>query len=243
MTSSLLADAVPPRPEFRARLDAARTQASSEVHSFSRDWAAGKLSKRQMGFWAMQHWYYIDRVPQQFGVMYARCPDVDARLIILDNLIGEEAAGGRHPDLLLDFAEACGYPKDEVRRADRDGRILPTARGMRGWIEELVQSRHIVEQAAGIMVALEGQTSSTPASATSCASATPRRPSSRSGQSGPAAPRPRCDSPTSTASRARCASWADTRPGRGAGPAVIGWSRWRGCSHACLRRRPAQRAP
>jgi len=157
MTSSPLADTVPPRPDFRARLDAARTQASSEVHSFSRDWAAGKLSKRQMGFWAMQHWYYIDRVPQQFGVMYARCPDVDARLIILDNLIGEEAAGGRHPDLLLDFAEACGYPKDEVRRADRDGRILPTARGMRAWIEELVQSRHIVEQAAGIMVALEGQ--------------------------------------------------------------------------------------
>jgi pyrroloquinoline-quinone synthase len=89
--------------------------------------------------------------------MYARCPDEDARAIILENLMGEETPGGRHPDLLLDFAEACGYPRAEVRSADRDGRILPAVRGMRAWIEELVQSRHLAEQAAGIMVALEGQ--------------------------------------------------------------------------------------
>jgi pyrroloquinoline-quinone synthase len=147
----------PVRPEFRERLKAAREQASSEAHSFSRDWAERRLSRTQMGFWAMQHWYYIDRIPQQFGIMYARCPDVDTRLFILENLNGEEAPGGRHPDLLLRFAEACGYPRAEVERADRDGRILPAARGIRAWIEELVQSRHIAEQAAGIMVALEGQ--------------------------------------------------------------------------------------
>lgn len=147
----------PVRPEFRARLVEARSQASSETHSFSHAWAAGKLSRKQMGFWAMQHWYYIDRIPQQFGIMYTRCPDVDTRLFILENLNGEETPGGRHPDLLLDFAEACGYPRAEVESADRDGRILPAARGIRAWIEELVQSRHIAEQAAGIMVALEGQ--------------------------------------------------------------------------------------
>lgn len=147
----------PPRPEFRARLDTSRQASSSLEHSFSQDWAAGRLSPKQMGFWALQHWYYIDRIPQQFGIMYARCPDVDTRLFILANLVGEEAESGRHPDLLLDFAEACGYAKDEVRRADREGRILPSTRAMRAWIEELVQSRHIVEQAGGIMVALEGQ--------------------------------------------------------------------------------------
>ena len=147
----------PPRPAFRERLVEARTQASSEAHSFSKAWAEGKLSKRQMGYWAMQHWYYIDRIPQQFGIMYTRCPDVDTRLFILENLNGEEAASGRHPDLLLDFAAACGYNRDEVQAADRSGRILPAARGIRAWIEELVQSRHIAEQAAGIMVALEGQ--------------------------------------------------------------------------------------
>lgn len=147
----------PVRPEFRARLVEARRQASSETHSFSRDWAEGRLTRKQMGFWAMQHWYYIDRIPQQFGIMYTRCPDVDTRLFILENLNGEEAPGGRHPDLLKDFAEACGYPRAEVERADRDGRVLPATRGIRAWIEELVQSRHIAEQAAGIMVALEGQ--------------------------------------------------------------------------------------
>ena len=152
-----LRDQAPVRPEFRARLVEARKQSSSETHSFSQAWASGTLSRKQMGFWAMQHWYYIDRIPQQFGIMYTRCPDVDTRLFILENLNGEEAPSGRPPELLLDFAEACGYPRAEVESADRDGRILPAARGMRAWIEELVQSRHIAEQAAGIMVALEGQ--------------------------------------------------------------------------------------
>ena len=152
-----LRQTTPIRPDFRARLVEARQQASSESHSFSQAWAEGTLSRRQMGFWAMQHWYYIDRIPQQFGIMYTRCPDVDTRLFILENLNGEETKGGRHPDLLLDFAAACGYSRDQVEKADREGRILPAARGMRAWIEELVQSRHIAEQAAGIMVALEGQ--------------------------------------------------------------------------------------
>ena len=155
--SAMTLEKVEPRFEFRTRLDAAREASSSVGHSFSQDWAAGQLSRRQMGYWAMQHWYYISRIPQQFGIMYVRCPDVDTRLFILENLVGEEDEKGRHPDLLLDFAAACGYPHVEVERADRDGRILPTTRAMRAWIEELVQSRHIVEQAAGVMVALEGQ--------------------------------------------------------------------------------------
>lgn len=155
MNESLLS--APVRPQFRARLDQAREESSSLETSFSKEWAGGRLNRRQMGYWAMQHWHYIDRIPQQFGIMYAGCPDDDARAIILENLIGEETPGGRHPDLLLDFAEACGYSRAEVRTADRSGRILPAVRGMRAWIEELVQSRHMVEQAAGIMVALEGQ--------------------------------------------------------------------------------------
>lgn len=145
------------RPEFRARLDAARDQTASLDHTFSKDWVAGQLSRKQMGFWAMQHWYYIDRVAQNFGQMYVRCPDTDTRLYILENLIGEEAESGRHPDLLLDFAEACGYSKDEVQSADHEGRILPGTRAMRAWTVEVVDTRHIAEQAAAIMVGLEGQ--------------------------------------------------------------------------------------
>ena len=146
---------VPARPEFRARLDAARDTAASLDHTFSKDWVAGKLNRKQMGFWAMQHWYYIDRVAQNFGQMYVRCPDTDTRLYVLENLIGEEAATGRHPDLLLDFAVACGYSKEEVQDGDREGRILPASRAMRAWTVEVVDTRHIAEQAAAIMVGLE----------------------------------------------------------------------------------------
>ena len=148
---------VDPRPEFRARLDRARTAASSLEHSFSKEWAAGRLNAKQMGFWAIQHHYYIERVAQNFAEMYARCPDVDTRLYILDNLVGEEMVTGRHPDLLKDFAVACGYGSDDIERVDLDGHVLPATRAMRAWTVELVTTRHIVEQAAGIMVALEGQ--------------------------------------------------------------------------------------
>ena len=91
MNESLLA--MPVRVEFRARLDRAREESSSLETSFSQEWAAGRLNRRQMGFWAMQHWYYIDRIPQQFGIIYTRCPDVDTRLFILEYL--HQALGER----------------------------------------------------------------------------------------------------------------------------------------------------
>jgi hypothetical protein len=60
--------------------------------------------------------------------MYTRGPDVETRLLILENLNDEETSGGRHPDLLLDFAEVCGYPTAEV---DIEGDTEPADVGYR----------------------------------------------------------------------------------------------------------------
>ena len=155
MTHDLLA-----KEDFFAALEAARMPRHGGGHPFSADWAAGKLSRHQLGEWAVQHHYYIDAVPQQFAALYARLPDLDARQHLLENLLGEEMPGQegkRHPDLCIKFARACGVESAALRAAEEQGQILPSTRAMRSWVWELSTLRTLGEACAGIMVALEGQ--------------------------------------------------------------------------------------
>jgi len=153
-------DRMMPAEEFHHALIAARAPRHGGGHPFSAAWANGELGRAQLGFWATQHYYYIDTVPQQFGHLFCRLPDLDARHHLLENLLGEEMpgrAGKRHPELLLKFAQACGRPREAVMRADESNEVLPSTRAMRAWIYELVAFRHLAEAAGAIMVALEGQ--------------------------------------------------------------------------------------
>jgi pyrroloquinoline-quinone synthase len=146
--------------EFFAALEAARQPKHGGGHAFSRAWAAGELSRAQLGDWAIQHFYYIDPIPQQFAQLYARLPDLDARQHLLENLLGEEmpnAPGKRHPDLLRKFARSCGVSDERILRAEQNDEVLPTTRAMRSWIWELSGIRPLSEACSGIMVALEGQ--------------------------------------------------------------------------------------
>jgi pyrroloquinoline-quinone synthase len=146
--------------EFHAALEAARQPKHGGGHVFSRAWAAGELSRAQLGEWAIQHFYYIDPIPQQFALLYSRLPDLDARQHLMENLLGEEmphAPQKRHPDLLRKFARACGVSEERILRAEQNGDVLPTTRAMRAWIWELSGIRPLAESCAGIMVALEGQ--------------------------------------------------------------------------------------
>jgi pyrroloquinoline-quinone synthase len=146
--------------EFFAALEAARLPKHGGGHAFSRAWASGELSRTQLGEWAIQHFYYIDPIPQQFAQLYARLPDLDARQHLLENLLGEEMPAcpeKRHPDLLRKFARACGVGDERILHAEQAGTILPSTRAMRAWIWELCSIRHLSESCAGIMVALEGQ--------------------------------------------------------------------------------------
>jgi len=146
--------------DFFGALEGARQPKHGGGHPFSRAWAAGELSRAQLGEWAIQHFYYIDQIPQQFAALYARLPDLDARQHLLENLLGEEmpaCPGKRHPDLLRKFARACGVSDERILRAEQNGEVLPTTRAMRSWLWELSTIRPLGESCAGIMVALEGQ--------------------------------------------------------------------------------------
>lgn len=142
---------------FQQQLEAARRPTHSSMHPFSQAWVEGRLTREQIGRWATQHYYYIEPIAQQFALLFSRLPDLDARQFLLENLLGEEDPKGRHPDLLLRFAAACGLDPEAVKTAELRGEILPTTRAMRCWIWELTAVRSYAEAAAGIMVGLEGQ--------------------------------------------------------------------------------------
>ncbi len=143
--------------EFQQRLEAARKPTHGGMHPFSQAWAEGRLSREQLGRWAVQHHYYIDLIPQQFAHLFARLDDLAARQFLLENLLGEEDPKGRHPDLLVRFANACGVTTEDLQSAEVYSEILPTTRAMRSWVWELAAFRAPAEAAAGIMVGLEGQ--------------------------------------------------------------------------------------
>ncbi len=149
-----------PFDEFVKELEAARVPEGSGKHPLSVAWANGELTREQLGKWAVQHFYYIDAIPPQFAALYSRMPDPDGRLLLLDNLIGEDMPdnpGKSHPQLLLNFAAHCGLSSEEVQSAEANNEILPTTRAMRAWIWELASLRPLEQACAGIMVALEGQ--------------------------------------------------------------------------------------
>ena len=155
-----MTEALMNEPEFHKALEAARAPVHSGGHPFSLAWANGELSREQLGKWAIQHWYYIDPIPQQFAQFFCRLDDLEARQHMLENLIGEEMPDNpskRHPDLLVKFGKACGLTEEDFYSAEEKGHVLPSTRGMSAWIWELVCVRHLAEGAAGIMVALEGQ--------------------------------------------------------------------------------------
>jgi pyrroloquinoline-quinone synthase len=106
MTKALMA-----QPEFYKALESARTVVHSGGHPFSVAWANGELSLKQIGEWAVQHFYYIDAIPQQFAQFFCRLDDLEARQHMLENLLGEEmpdTPDKRHPNLLVKFGKACG---------------------------------------------------------------------------------------------------------------------------------------
>ena len=148
------------KQEFFKALEDARAPEHSGGHPLSAAWANGKLNRGQLGFYAMQHFYYIDAVPQQFAHLFCRLPDLDARQHLMENLLGEEMPEQpekRHPELMVKFGVACGLKREDILDAEKNGEIVPGSRAMRAWIWELVGFRTLAEACGGIMVALEGQ--------------------------------------------------------------------------------------
>jgi len=137
---------------FRKRLEEEIKGRHSSVHPFSKMWANGELSRKNLADWVKQHLGYVGTFTDWLGVMYAKTPHRDAKDFLLQNM-WEEEMGQRHTDLLIRFGEACGASREELVNAE----LYPETRAMQAWCRDLAMNWDYLESTAGLIVGLESQ--------------------------------------------------------------------------------------
>ena len=108
------------------RLDAIIAEKSLLKHPFYQAWSRGDLSQETLRDYAAQYFAQVDAFPRFVSSVHSRCPDIEARKTLLENLVDEEIRGTDHPELWLRFAEGMGATREEVRAATP----LPTTKDM-----------------------------------------------------------------------------------------------------------------
>jgi pyrroloquinoline-quinone synthase len=85
------------------------------THPFYLAWTRGELSKEALTDYAQQYYHHVAAFPTYLSAVHAKCDDQPTRKQILSNLIDEEAGNPNHPELWLQFAEALGTSREEIR--------------------------------------------------------------------------------------------------------------------------------
>ncbi len=89
------------------------------THPFYLSWTRGELSKEALTDYAQQYYHHVAAFPTYLSAVHARCEDQTTRKQVLANLIDEEAGDPNHPELWLQFAEALGTSRTEVRQSEK----------------------------------------------------------------------------------------------------------------------------
>jgi pyrroloquinoline-quinone synthase len=84
-------------------------------HPFYQAWTEGKLSQDVLRRYAGQYWAQVSSFPRFVSSVHSRCPEIDARKVLLENLVDEELHGTDHPELWMRFAEGLGATRVEVK--------------------------------------------------------------------------------------------------------------------------------
>jgi len=100
----------------RARLDAAISEHRLLDHPFYKAWAAGELSREDLGFYSTQYWRQVEAFPTYLRAVASALGDSRARETVESNLSDE--LDGDHAGLWRRFAEALGYMGPALDSAD-----------------------------------------------------------------------------------------------------------------------------
>ena len=98
------------------RLDKATGERRLLDHSFYRAWAAGELTRDDLGFYSTQYWRQVETFPAYLRTLAARMPSSKSRDAIESNLADE--LEGDHAGLWQAFAEGLGRSATELDSAD-----------------------------------------------------------------------------------------------------------------------------
>lgn len=100
---------------LKERLDAVIASRHLLNHPFYQAWTEGKLSQDVLRRYAGQYWQQVSSFPRFISAVHSRCPEIEARKVLLENLVDEELHGTDHPELWMRFAEGLGATRDEVK--------------------------------------------------------------------------------------------------------------------------------
>ncbi len=87
-------------------------------HPFYVQWTDGTLAKEKIQMYARQYFHHVDAFPRYLSATHSQCTDAQGRQHLLENLIDEERGEKNHPELWMQFAEAMGQSREEVRNQE-----------------------------------------------------------------------------------------------------------------------------
>lgn len=84
-------------------------------HMFYQAWSRGALSQDILKEYAAQYYHQVQSFPRFISRVHTHCPEIEARKVLLENLVDEEIHGTDHPALWMQFAEGMGARSESVQ--------------------------------------------------------------------------------------------------------------------------------
>src|SRR5262249_6043330 len=128
---------------FRQELEAAILERHCAHHPMTQKWAAGELGREALMGWGVEHYHWISNI-SPVPADTPPHPPADARRVILENYLEENAPARPHLPIVLRFAEANGANVEEVKRS----RGLPTTEAWVAFLGRAAQDSWIAGVAA-----------------------------------------------------------------------------------------------
>lgn len=109
---------------FAQELKAELLKKSILNHPMYQSWNAGELSREILVEYSKQYFHHVQNFPQCLSALHSKCKsdDMEARQIILENLIEEEQGEKNHPAMWLRYANGLGVSESEVRNVSLNGK-------------------------------------------------------------------------------------------------------------------------
>ncbi|EER22753.1 MULTISPECIES: CADD family putative folate metabolism protein [spotted fever group] len=83
-------------------------------HPFYQLWNMGKLTYSTLQIYAKEYYHHVTAFPRYISAIHSKCSDIQARQILLGNLIEEEQGEENHPELWKRFAEGLGCLRNQL---------------------------------------------------------------------------------------------------------------------------------
>jgi len=137
---------------LRQELEAAVMERHCVNHPLTEKWVKGQLSRNAMMGWAIEHWHWVNKMPEAAFSICAKAPK-DVIAVELENLREETDEARSHLDIVLRFAQANGADIEEVKK----GRGLPTTEAWANWLIQAAKEHPWIKGVAAIRVGTESQ--------------------------------------------------------------------------------------